>query len=74
MEINMTACTASKAQVNPASRNPNPYVVVTNPGQDNQDIWGDYPNYKQAIAALNEADEPSDIMKRLDDGTLTTEF
>ena len=70
----MTACTASKADANPASRNPNPYVVVTNPGQDNEGIWGDYPKYKLAVAALNETDEPSDIMKRLDDGTLTSDF
>lgn len=54
--------------------NPNPWVIVTNPGQDDEDIWADFCNYMAAISGLKEAPEGAQIMRRLDDGTLTTEF
>ena len=54
--------------------NPNPWVVVTNPGTDKEDIWADFPTHRAAVAALADAEEGADVMKRLDDGTLTTEF
>ena len=58
-------------------RNPNPYVVVLNPGTDQEDIWSDHATHAQAIKGLmdaKDAGESADILKRLDDGTLTTEF
>lgn len=54
--------------------NPNPWVVVINAGTDEEDIWGDYPSFREAVAAVDELDESADVMKRLNDGTLTTEF
>jgi hypothetical protein len=54
--------------------NPNPWVIVINPGTDNEDIWADFPTFRAALEELKEADEGADILTRLDDGTLTTEF
>lgn len=54
--------------------NTNPWVIVTNPGTDEEDIWGDFPTYRAAVAALAEAEDGADVVRRLDDGTLTTEF
>ncbi len=54
--------------------NPNPWVIVTNPGTDEEDVWADFPTYRAAVATLADADEGADIMKRLDSGELTTEF
>ena len=56
------------------TRNPNPWVVVTNPGTDLEDIWADFPTHRAAVAALAQAEQGADVMKRRDDGTLTTEF
>lgn len=55
-------------------RIPKPWVVVTKPGQDDEEIWGDFQTYQEAVAELGEPGEPASIMKRLDDGTLTTEY
>ena len=54
--------------------NPNPWVIVTKPGQDDEDIWADFPTYKEAVAALGQPGEEASVMKRLDDGALTSEF
>ncbi len=54
--------------------NPNPWVIVTNPGQDDEDIWADFPGYMAAISGLKDAPEGAQIMRRRDDGSLTTEF
>ena len=56
------------------AHNPRPWVIVTNPGQDVEDIWSDHESYAAALAALPHAEEGADVMKRLDDGTLTTGF
>jgi hypothetical protein len=53
--------------------NPNPWVLVNNPGQDDEDIVADFPTFSAAVISKKEAGE-GDIMKRLDDGTLTTDF
>jgi hypothetical protein len=58
----------------PAPRNPNPWVIVTNPGQDDEDIFADFATFAEAVAELPEADEGAQVMKRREDGTLTTEF
>lgn len=58
--------------------NPVPWVIVTSPGKDNEYFWNDYPTLKEAKKNLKEAKESTgekcDIMKRLDDGTLTTKY
>lgn len=68
------AAIKAKRQGKPETPNLNPWVVVIRPGQDDEDIWGDYPTYRLAIAALGEPGERADVMKRLADGTLTTDF
>ncbi len=54
--------------------NPNPWVVVIRPGQDDEDIWADFPSYRLALQALSEPGEEACVMKRLNNGQLTTEF
>lgn len=58
------------------AKNPKPWVVVTNPGTDDEGIWSDHPTYAEAKAELKETadDDRADIMKRLADGTLTTDY
>ena len=46
---------------------------MNNPGQEDEDIVADFPTLAEAVAAKSEAGE-GDIMKRLDDGRLSTEF
>ena len=53
--------------------NPTPWVLVNNAGQDDEDIAADFLTFAEAVTAKKEAGE-GDIMKRLDDGTLTPEF
>ena len=54
-------------------KNPYPYVVVRNAGGEDEDIVEDFPTWKKACEFM--LGEPgTDLMKRLDDGTLTTEF
>jgi len=54
--------------------NPKPWVIVTNAGMENEDFWCDYADFSTANKALKQLDDDAQIMKRLDDGTLTTEF
>lgn len=58
--------------------NPNPWVLVARPGQDDEDIVEDFPTFAEAhraMKAANQLDQDElDIMRRRDDGTLTTEF
>lgn len=54
-----------------------PWVVVTDAGTDLQRIFDDYPSFSSAQIGLKDLDYQlgnADIMRRLDDGTLTTEF
>jgi hypothetical protein len=56
-----------------AARNPNPWVVVSDPGSDEENIVEDFATHAAALRCKR--DNPgSDVMRRLDDGTLTTEF
>lgn len=79
LDLHFTPCTlgeikAKRHQADQAETfNPNPWVLVNNPGQDDEDIVADFPTFAEAVTAKKEAGE-GDIMKRLDDGTLTTEF
>jgi hypothetical protein len=65
-------------QTTATKHNPFPFVIVTSPGQDGEYFWNDYATFKEAKANLREAKdstgEKCDIMRRLDDGRLTTEF
>ncbi len=57
--------------------NPYPYVVVRNPGTDYEDEVADFATFKEAAMFYTVEQDPFehwDVMKRLDDGTLTTEF
>ncbi len=69
---------AIAAKIAATKNNPFPWVIVTSPGQDNEYFWCDYATIKEARANLREAKdatgEKCDIMRRRDDGTLTTEF
>jgi hypothetical protein len=52
-------------------------VVVTNPGTAEEAVWADFSTHLGALSelrTLRNADDDADIMKRRDDGTLTTEF
>jgi len=74
----------SVEQVSPKRERPgkvakinHPWVVVTDAGTDDQRIFNDYPTFGSAKVGLKDLDYKlggADIMKRLADGTLTTEF
>lgn len=51
----------------------NEWVLVRDPETDNEDIVADFPLFSMALRAQKEFGE-GDIMKRLADGTLTTEY
>lgn len=61
-------------------RNPLTWVIVENAGRDEERIYGDHATYRAAIqCAIRELgpefiEDGYDIMRRQDDGTLTTEF
>ena len=46
---------------------------MNNPGQEDEDFVADFPTLAEAVAAKCEAGE-GNMMKRLDDGRLSTEF
>lgn len=53
------------------------WVIVENAGTDAEGIWGDHHTVKAALKELESCggtDNGFDLMKRLPDGTLTTEF
>lgn len=61
-------------------KNANPWVIVEKAGTDEEDIFNDFPTYCAAMQCAKAyfgpdfPDQGVDIVKRLDDGTLTTEF
>lgn len=59
-------------------RNPNPWVVVEFPGTDREQIVIDYPTAREAFRFIErnytEDECDVDVMRRRDDGVLTTEF
>ena len=62
-----------KAKGGGRTHNPYPSVVVTNPGQDDEDVVGDFSIEREARVFMR--DQPgTDLMKRLSNGVLTTEF
>ncbi len=72
--INFERIKIMSANNPPLPHNPNPWVFVIRPGQDDEDIWADFPSHRLAVKALPEVGEKADVMKRLDNGQLTTEF
>lgn len=64
------------------AKNPKPYVVVRNPGTDDEDEVADFATFREAALFMYELEQVEytteqdpfehwDVMKRLDDGTLT---
>lgn len=51
-----------------------PWVVVENPGCDDQRIVADFSSFKEAMAMAHAGQVSGDVMRRLPDGSLTTEF
>lgn len=62
-----------KANCSRSTHNPKPYVVVRNPGQDDEDIVDDFKTDSAARKFMRN-NPGTDLMKRLADGTLTTDF
>lgn len=58
--------------------NPVPWVVVEKPGQDDENIVADFATLREAYRFIDrnytEDECDADVMRRLDDGTLTTDF
>lgn len=53
------------------------WVIVENAGTDAEDIWSDHHTFNSALKELmicGGTDNGFDLMKRLPDGSLTTEF
>jgi hypothetical protein len=80
LDLYFTPCTLAEIKARRAGRNtpeaanPKPWVVVTHPGQDDEDIVADFPTYEAAMRALPDCGEGADVMKRLANGVLTTLF
>ena len=71
----------ARQQASSTPHNPNPWVIVEQAGTDDESIRDDFPTFAKANKALADwyyADELESlgvqIMRRLNDGTLTTEF
>jgi hypothetical protein len=85
LDLHFTPCTLGAIKAMRAGRNvpeadaynPNPWVVVEKAGTEEEDVFEDFRSFELAVAACNEnggMKNGFDVMKRLDDGTLTTEF
>ena len=67
----------STVQISAKTSNPFPWVVVENPGTDDEYIGGDFATFREAFnngKTWYGQDEDWIVMRRNDDGTLTTEF
>ncbi|MGC1173137.1 hypothetical protein [Polaromonas sp.] len=56
---------------------PKNWVVVIHPGEENEEVWGEYHTYDDGLRAIKDAHKKLsgfDLMKRDADGNLTTEF
>lgn len=86
LDLHFTPCTLAEIKAKRAAQNAPeiefdqdaaPWVVVTNAGTDDEAVWANCETLAGAIKQCDEAggrDNGFDVMKRLDDGTLTTEF
>ncbi len=53
------------------------WVIVENAGTDAEDVWSDHHSFREALKELERCGGKSagfDLVKRLPDGSLTTEF
>jgi hypothetical protein len=69
--------TAHIAQTNAQPTDYPQWVIVENAGTDAEDVWSDHAAFDEAMREMRScggADFGFDLMKRLPDGTLTTEF
>lgn len=57
-----------------AKTNPKPWVVVIKAGQADEESVFDCATAAKAYAFMAKHNQPTDLMKRLNAGTLTTEF
>lgn len=69
LDLHFTPCTLAALEIQR-----NPWAVVIKPGQDDQEVYEVFRTYKAAVAALGLPGEEANVMKRLADGTLTTEY
>lgn len=69
LDLHFTPCTLAELEIKR-----NPWAVVIKPGQDGQEVYEVFRTYKAAVAALGLPGEEANVMKRLADGTLTTEY
>lgn len=85
LDLHFTPCTLAEIKAKRAEKNVpeveafnlKPWVVVENVGTDEQYIWAEFEMYVSAVKECRNSggrDNGFDVMKRLDDGTLTTEF
>ncbi|MBS1157779.1 MAG: hypothetical protein H6R15_198 [Proteobacteria bacterium] len=58
--------------------NPKPWVIIENAGTDNENIVIDFATFREACNYIDrnytDDDCPADIMRRRNDGVLTTEY
>jgi hypothetical protein len=53
---------------------PKPWVVVDHPGEDDEAIIAAFSNFGQALLCAGAFEGKADVMKRLENGMLTTEY
>lgn len=53
---------------------PKPWVVVENPGQEDEAVVDEFLAFEQAVLCAGSFDGKADVMKRLKSGVLTSEF
>jgi hypothetical protein len=69
---NITSTPGSES-CNAIQGNPKPWVVVRNPGRDDEDIVDDFATSTKAYRFIKN-NPGTDLMKRLNDGSLTSDF
>ncbi|MBK7550057.1 MAG: hypothetical protein IPI20_20760 [Rhodoferax sp.] len=75
LNLHFKPCTLATIKARRAAvRNPKPWVVVINPGQDDEDILDDFETMQEALHFVIGEGGNCQVMKRLDSGVLTTEF
>lgn len=62
--------------IEPVSGFEEPWAVVLNPGDDDEEVWSEHVTFGEALRVRKTfgKDQRVDVMKRRPDGSLTTEF
>lgn len=68
------AGTQRDVDVSPVAGCDKPWVVVTDPGTDNEFEYGEYSTFAEALRVKRLHSGSADVMKRAPDGSLTTEY